>query len=320
MRLYCIAVAVLLLLALGIGQAVAATTVLWQEGFEGYNTKAGQTWGSLDRTDTTGPNRQSTNPWWGTPYEPNMFITKSMENPDPLVMTVNPHSGQFMARAAAGDPWFNTRDGDNSHVNLAYRFNNGQAFKDNFAVDWWFYDVLGNTYPDKPGDDWTGQGPNNFGDYVSLDYTATQAPTNKDTPTTQASYGDWNIGAQLAIGAIEDQDGFDTSVYQVFVQGNGLTNTTVGRTQGWHNAKISVDKYGTASFFIDSVLVDMEETNAVNGFNVLTMRGTWSTPGYYNQSAYYDDFTLAKIPEPGSMLAMASGLLGLLGFAKRRRH
>jgi len=316
MKVRFIVAAALLLLVLVVGQAMAETTILWQEGFENYNLQSGQTWGSLDKNDSAGPNKQSTNPWWGTGGEPNMFVTQATKNAIPVEEIVTPHSGQMMARGnRSGNGWANGADYDNANVNLAYRFNNGQYLMSSFSLDWWFYDILGN---DHPGD--VNLGPGNFGDYVSLSYAPTNAPLNADYKSGVGNFRSWSdIGAQLALGAIEDIAGYDGSVYQAYVKnGVGLKNTSIARTKGWHHAAIVVDKNNIANFYIDDALALSTDSKGANGFNVLTIRGCWSTPDTYNQSAYYDDFTLAKIPEPGSFVALGVGLVSLLGLRRRR--
>lgn len=293
-------------------QASAAVTVLWQEGFEGYNTDAGKTYGGLDKNKGGSPNAANNgtgNPWFG-PNPNNGWVTKQMTNPTPASETVNPHSGQFMMRGGRNASyWYNGSDNDIDHVNLGYRANGGQALQNNFSLDWYCYDILGNTFPGDPD-----KGPGCFGDYLSLEYRP-DAPTNTDY-VNNGSLADET--AKLSLGAIEDVEGYDTSVYQAYV-GGALINTNVTRSKGWRHFAIAVDKTGTANFYIDDALVLSRTADSADGFNVLTTRTCWSTPDKYNQSAYFDDITLAKLPEPGSMLAMASGLIALLGFARRRR-
>jgi hypothetical protein len=44
----------------------------------------------------------------------------------------------------------------------------------------------------------------------------------------------------------------------------------------------------------------------------------------YGNTSYSDfvgiDFTISEVPEPGAMVSLGSGLIGLLGFALRRRR
>ena len=307
----------LLLFAIGIGSA-RANTVLWSEGFEGYNTDAGQTYGGLDKNLSTGANAApngSGNPWFG-PNPNNAWVTKAMVNPATIMDTVTPHSGQFMSRGSRNATgWYSGWDNDIDHVNIAYRFNSGSAFRSNFSVDWYFYDILGNTSPGDPN-----KGPGCFGDYARLEYAPT-APTTTD----YANAGDLGTPtAGLAIGAYEGAAGYNTSVYQVQVMGatdgqfgDGWFNTSATRSPGWHHAAITIDGSGTAVLSIDDLVVLTHATGAANGFNVFTTTELQTTPDTYNQSAYYDDITLSAIPEP-SALGLLS--LGAVAFAVRARR
>jgi hypothetical protein len=324
----------LLLLAIGIGSG-RANTVLWSEGFENYNTDAGQDYGGLDKNTSGGANAApngSGNPWFG-PNPNNAWVTKAMTNPGPTNVVVTPHSGQFMIRGNRNaTDWYNYWDNDIDHVNLAYRFHGGAPFMGNFSIDWWFYDVLGSTYPGDPD-----LGPGCFGDHAGIEYN-TAAPTSTDysnsgnigTPATGT------VTARLAIGAYEAALGYDVMVYQVHVLGasdgqfgdfvntyhwgTGWFNTSVTRTQGWHHAAITVDGNNMAVLSIDDNVVLTHATGATNGFNVFTTTEIMTTPDTYNQSAYYDDITFGLITGPkivssainGSNLTIGAtdGLLG----------
>jgi hypothetical protein len=338
----------LLLFAIGLGSG-RANTVLWSEGFEGYNTQSGQTWGGLDKEEVPlGPNTApngSGNPWFGpNPAPHNGVVTMVMTNPAPTNVVVTPHSGQFMMRGSRNDTsgWFSGFDNDIDHVNIAYRFHGGAPLKANFMVDWWFYDVLGSFYY---GD--LDLGPGCFGDHAGLEYS-TVAPTDTDyvnngfigTPG-ENPFGltgdEYQVTARLAIGAYEVGTGvYDEHVYQVQVQGasdgewgsasdewgTGWFNTIVTRTNGWHHAAITVDGNNLAVLSIDDTVVLTHATGATNGFNVFTTTEIQQTPDNFNQSAYYDDITLSLITGPkivGTSVSSATNLVinatdGLVGW------
>jgi hypothetical protein len=302
----------LVLIVIGIATG-RANTVIWSEGFEGYNTDAGLDYGGLDKNASGGANAApngSGNPWFG-PNPNNAWVTRTMTNPDPTNVVVTPHAGQFMIRGnrnASG--WYNDWDNDIDHENVAYRFNGGAPFKGNFAVDWWFYDALGSAYP---GD--INLGPGCFGDHAGIEYN-TAAPTSTDysnngnigTPATGT------VTARLGLGAYEAAVGYDVMVYQAHVLGaadgqfgdsvntynwgTGWFNTSVTRTSGWHHAAITVDNNNMAVLSIDNIVVLTHATGATNGFNVFTTTEIMTTPHTYNQSAYYDDITLSLITGP----------------------
>jgi hypothetical protein len=312
-------------LTLGLGSA-RANTVLWSEGFEGYNTEPGQTFGNLDK-NASGANAAANgvgNPWFGpNPLPGNGWVTETMQNPLPIQEDIIPHSGTNMMRGGRSDSsgWYSGWDNDIDHVNLAYRYHGGAPLKGNFSIDWWFYDECGNTYP---ADDMDA-GPANFGDHAGIEYSIL-APANTDyvndcfigvpgidgaTAPIDDSYA---VTARLAIGACQPgSGGCDLTNYQVQVlgatdagtfgiadeeYGTGWFNTTFLRTNGWRHAAISVDGNKMAVFSIDGTVVLKHATGATNGFNVFTTTELQPTLGTYNQSAYYDDITLSLLTGP----------------------
>jgi hypothetical protein len=315
------------LFAFGLASA-RANTVLWTEGFEGYNMQPGQTYGGLDKnaTDPSATDNAATNgvgnPWFGpNPLPGNGWVTEAMQNPALFQDTVSPHSGTNMMRGNQDGvgSWISAWDNDIDHVNLAYRFRNGTPLKANFSIDWWFYDVCGNLYPATD----MGAGPANFGDHAGIEYS-TMAPANTDYvnggyigtpgPDGTGNGDDYMVTARLAIGAYQaTSSGYDYSVYQVQVQGatdtgtfgaaadrwgTGWFNTTFLRTNGWRHAAISVDANNMALLSIDDTVVLKHATGATNGFNVFTTTELQATDGTYNQSAYYDDITLTLLSAP----------------------
>ena len=323
----------LLLFAIGLGSSRAANTVLWSEGFEGYNYESGQTFGNLDK-NASGANAAANgvgNPWFGpNPLPGNGWITAAMDNPNPPQDTVTPHSGTNMLRGGqdGSGGWYGGWDNDIDHVNLAYRFHGGTPLKANFSIDWWFYDLLGTTYNPDPD-----AGSGCFGDHAGIEYS-TLAPSDADyansgfigTPGEDEATGptddSYMVTARLAIGAYEYAGAYDTNVYQVQVLnasdafsgqdptyewGAGWFNTTFTRTNGWRHAAITVDANNMAVFSIDGTVVLKHATGATNGFNVFTTTELQDTPGNYNQSAYYDDIALSLINPPRITSTSISG-------------
>lgn len=106
----------------------------------------------------------------------------------------------------------------------------------------------------------------------------------------------------------------DTSVYnmRIVTGGPGWTNTTVKRSQGWHSFKV-VASNNSFTFFCDDApgVTTAGTVVPITNFRVgsgLTTNGV---------DSYFDD--ICYVPEPSSMLALASGLAGLAGLVRRRR-
>jgi hypothetical protein len=205
------------------------------EDFESYNR------GTLDKNDPNGPNQAPNgtgNPWFG-PMPPNCVVV----GPEGAVM---PISGSQMIRGS-NIPF----DRDQNWFNLAYRLNNGQPFRENVILDWWFYDPL-------------GAGGTALQDYAALAFY-NLAPADTDGPPDY----DLNSSTQvqrLSLGGTSAQDaGFDANFYQARVVGatggynpNGWFNTITPRSIGWHHAAIGVgpllpDGSNDAAFYIDDL-------------------------------------------------------------------
>lgn len=285
---------VALLALLTVAQVSAA--VLFSDGFESYT--AGNS--PLDK-NTAGPNAApngSGNPWFG-PTPPNARVVGTTGS-------VTPHSGNNMITASAPS------DFDQNWVNLAYRFNGGSAFTGGIYLDWWFYDP-------------SGAGGTNVRDYAALGYY-TAAPAGTDYPGTGSLNGG-SVWQRISLGCSNTAAGYDANKYQIRIVGatDGLGggqwfNTSTSRSVGWHEMKIQVGAAlgnGTndLAFYIDNMASPIFTHNSMTsvGYNVLEFN-----TGFGSSPAFYDDASFGRVPEPGSLIALAVGLVSLVGLRRRR--
>lgn len=130
----------------------------------------------------------------------------------------------------------------------------------------------------------------------------------------------------FAVGIYNSGDGQNYNSYSCRVYAGSSTGwvrmTGVTPTVGWHKFGVSRDSTGIVKFYVDDV-----ERKAYSGtakptastMNVVAVGQTSGSSSTYGE-AYYDGFYVAdKVPEPSSMLAFATGLVGLLGLVRRRR-
>jgi len=108
--------------------------------------------------------------------------------------------------------------------------------------------------------------------------------------------------------------------YQVHYYDGALktVDTGVSNATGWHYVKLTNEKSG-ASWKTTWVL-DSATGNFTWAWNAAT--ATHVVVGYNyscTKEVNWDDIKLTGIPEPGSLLALGTGLLGLFGFIRRRK-
>jgi hypothetical protein len=259
------------------GQSASAQLLF--DDFESYNL------GALDKNLAGGPNQApngSGNPWFG-PSPPNCEVVNAENG-------VMPISGTQMIRGLGS----NIPDFDQNWYNLAYRLNNGQPFKQNIVLDWWFYDPLGAFGTD-------------FRDYVALAFYDS-APSDTDGPPDYDLNNGFTKIQRISIGATTIMDGgFDPNFYQARIVGatdgynsNGSWfNTQTTRTVGWHHAVIMVgpsmnDGTNDVLFFIDDMTnPTLEHTIPADfnyGFNVIEVNANFGPV-----TGYFDDIRFDSV-------------------------
>lgn len=277
----------------------AGAQVIFSDGFESYAS------GSLDANLAGGPNQAPNggpgNPWFG-PAPPNLQVVGSGGGLSSG--TAGPHSGNQMVTGHFAN------DFDQNWVNIASRFNGGNAYVGNIYLDWWFYDP-------------SGAGDSNYRDYVALGYyNSANGTGGLDYPAS--SGGNLNPGGanqRLSLGG-SNPTGFDANKYQARVVGatdgtaSGQWFNVGTRSVGWHEGRIAFGGANGAStmvsFYIDGVDVLDHAIMSGSGVNVIELNAGFGTTG-----ANYDDFTLAAVPEPSTMaLALVGGLV--IGFLRRK--
>lgn len=145
---------------------------------------------------------------------------------------------------------------------------------------------------------------------------------------TTRSFGGFaqNAAAPATNGALFRLGNNNQAKYQVHYWTTALQtiDTGITRSVGWHSVTLIMDTAAkTLQWKLDnttSALISNPNILAPNcvvlGYNY--SNGTGTTP---DVSVYYDEIEVGDgvIPEPSSMLALGSGLLGLLGILRRRR-
>ena len=300
MKLNVLPIAGLAVLMLGV-QASAGT--IFSDDFESYN------YGVLDRNmdGTNAVNTDASNPWIGPDPSNNTVVGPSDQiNPG---ITATAHGGSKMIRG--------NNKNDQDYVNISYKYNNGNAYTGGLQLDWWYYDPYG-----------AGNSAL-IDDYMALAYYAgfqgVEYPVNDS--------GDLNtavIGAptqRLSLGTYNNTDYYMARVLGA-TGGSGdgsWFSTNVVRSAGWHEMRIVVgdalaDGTNNVNFYIDNMqnpVLSMNSTTTV-GYNVIEANNNMKGAVKDYTQGYFDDITLTSVPEPGSFVALAAGLVSLLGLKRRR--
>lgn len=158
----------------------------------------------------------------------------------------------------------------------------------NYFLDFWFYDSA-------------GQNATGMRSYLQLH-------------SYSGGGGSGDLQQLLSFGAYNS--GVDQTKYNIRIAvGGAWGNLNTARSEGWHHFRAEANS-GTLSVYVDS-----DDAVVYTGLTLpaVTRIRIGSGLTTNNLVSYYDDVAYGSIPEPGSLLAFATGLVGFIGLAIRRR-
>ena len=239
-------------------------------------------------------NDPTTCPWWG-PSPPNFFTYVSLQDG-----TVSAYSGNQMIGGAYAS--VTSGDNDETFLNLAYRFNDGQLYYGDIMLDYYFYDP----------------GTADAGDQLALSNFASNIPATDDSvgfkipgsPVQNLFIGTWpNLNTNVyQAGVMGAADGTSGRISKNIAGTSKYFDTTVQRTQGWHHARIVVGPadpgthVANVQFFVDDMSSaafrhDLPPANV--GFNSIHLLAcSVFSPATSETAGYFDDLTFQAANDP----------------------
>ena len=151
------------------------------------------------------------------------------------------------------------------------------------------------------------------------------AEINRTTPILSGPDGDWQDGWMFAL-KYSDSNGKMLAQWRgasTALRGAIATASSYGTMNlGWNTLKVRINLAdNNAEYFLNGTSLGTvaSEAGALDQLATITIsKGLDARTATYND-AIFDNFSVTAVPEPGSIVAMCSGLIGMVGFARRRR-